>query len=239
MLASALLTPVPADGEDAAPGKQTAQEMTTAAGPVKFWLWLPEKPPTEGAPLLVFLHGAGERGTDLALVKKHGPPKLVQKMSDLQPFIIVSPQCPPEQWWNLDQVFQLIEAMATKYKADRSRLYLTGLSMGGYATWALIAKNPTYFAAAIPICGGGTPADAATLKNLPLRVFHGAKDEAVPVQKSQEMVDALKAAGAADVHLTIFPDLAHESWTPVYSDPKTYSWLLSKRKTLSPPPEAK
>ena len=226
----ALMLPSAAPAEDAAPGKQIAQEITSVSGPVKFWLWLPENPPPEGAPLLLFLHGAGERGTDLALVKKHGPPKLVEKMTELQPFIIVSPQCPPERWWDVDQVFDLAEAIAIKYKADRSRLYLTGLSMGGYATWTLTAKHPTYFAAAIPICGGGNPADAIKLKDLPLRVFHGAKDSSVPVQKSQEMVDALKAAGATDVNLTIFPDLAHESWPPVYADAKTYAWLLSKRK---------
>jgi predicted peptidase len=124
----------------------------------------------------------------------------------------------------------LTETVAEKFKADRARLYLTGLSMGGFGTWTITAKYPDVFAATVPICGGGDPALASRIKDLPLRVFHGAKDEAVPVARSQEMVDALKAAGAADVSLTVYPDLAHDSWTVTYADPKLYEWLLTKRR---------
>lgn len=229
--ALAVLAAMPAaHAADPAPGTQVEQQADASAGSLKYWLWLPKDPPPTGAPLLVFLHGAGERGGNLALVKKHGPPKLVESTPELQSFIIVSPQCPPEQWWNIDHVKALVDAVAEKYKPDPARRYLTGLSMGGYATWAILAKHPDYFAAAIPICGGGQPANAEKFKNVPLRVFHGAKDEAVPLIRSQEMVDALKKAEAKDVELKVFPDLAHDSWTPVYADPKTYEWLLSQKK---------
>jgi len=213
-----------------APGTQTAQSFTNASGTLHYWLWLPKDTPAEGAPLLVFLHGAGERGDDLAVVKKHGPPKLVDSLPVLQPFIVVSPQCPKEQWWDVDLVKALTDAVVEKFKPDRTRLYLTGLSMGGYGTWGLTTKFPDFFAAAVPVCGGGDPAQAAKIKDLPIRVYHGAKDEAVPLARSQEMVDALKAAGAKDVELTIYPDLAHDSWTPTYADPKLYEWLLTKQR---------
>lgn len=217
-------------GAEPAPGTQTAQSFAGPAGAMSYWLWLPKEAPAEGAPLLVFLHGSGERGDDLAVLKKHGPPKLVETMPALQSFIVVSPQCPKEKWWDVEMVKALTEAVAEKFKADRTRLYLTGLSMGGYATWGTTTKYPDLYAAAVPICGGGDPAQAARLKDLPIRVFHGAKDEAVPLARSQEMVDALKAAGAKDVEFKIYPDLAHDSWTPTYADPKLYEWLLTKQR---------
>lgn len=225
-----LMTMCPVPAEEPAPGTQTPQSFTGSAGTIKYWLWLPKEAPEEGAPLLVFLHGAGERGDDLAVVKKHGPPKLVETMTELQGFIVVSPQCPKDQRWNVELVKQLVDEVAGKHKADSSRVYMTGLSMGGFGTWAITAKYPDFFAAAVPICGGGDPAQAARIKDLPIRVFHGAKDEAVPLARSQEMVDALKAAGAADVEFTVYPDLGHDSWTPAYADPKLYEWLLTKQR---------
>ena len=213
-----------------APGIQVEQTFTAEAGTLRYWLWLPKDPPAEGAPLLVFLHGSGERGDDLAAVKRHGPPKLVESMPALQSFIVVSPQCPKDQRWDTDLVKALTDFVTERFKADRARLYLTGLSMGGYGTWAITAKYPDLFSAAVPICGGGDPAQASRIKDLPLRVFHGARDEAVPLARSQEMVDALKAAGATDVSLTVYPDLGHDSWTLTYADPKLYEWLLTKRR---------
>lgn len=216
--------------DEPAPGTQTAQSFTGSAGTVNYWLWLPKEIPAEGAPVLVFLHGAGERGDDLAMVKKHGPPKLVDSLPALHPFIIISPQCPKDQRWDVDLVKQLVDDVVEKRQGDRSRVYMTGLSMGGFGTWAITDKHPDFFAAAVPICGGGDPAQAAKIKDLPIRVFHGAKDEAVPLARSQEMVDALKAAGAKDVEFTVYPDLAHDSWTPTYADPKLYEWLLTKQR---------
>ena len=226
----AVTTTPAATAAEPAPGTQVEQSFTSDGRTLRYWLWLPKDPPAEGAPLLVFLHGSGERGDDLAAVKNHGPPKLVESMPALQSFIVVSPQCPKDQRWDVDLVKALTESVAKSFKADRARLYLTGLSMGGYGTWAITAKYPELFAAAVPICGGGDPAQASRIKDLPLRVFHGAKDEAVPLARGQEMVDALKAVGATDVSLTVYPDLAHDSWTPTYADPKLYEWLLTKRR---------
>jgi len=212
------------------PGTQTRQSFTHGAGTMDYWLWLPKETPAEGAPLIVFLHGSGERGDDPSVVRKHGPPKLVESMPALQPFMVVSPQCPAGQWWDVEVIKALTDAVVAKFRPNPARLYLTGLSMGGYGTWALAAKYPDFFAAAVPVCGGGDPAQAGRIKDLPLRVYHGAKDEAVPLARSQEMVDALKAAGAADVELIVYPELAHDSWTPTYDDPGLYTWLLTKQR---------
>lgn len=178
-------------------------------------------------PLILFLHGAGESGADLEKVKKHGPPKIVEAKPDF-PFIVVSPQS-RRRGWNPDALRALLDEVLADYRVDRDRVYLTGLSMGGFGTWMLAADHPDYFAAIVPICGGGDAADARTLKNLPIWVFHGAKDEAVPLKRSEEMVKALKEAGA-DVKFTVYPEAAHDSWTETYNNPELYQWLLSHRR---------
>ena len=178
-------------------------------------------------PLMLFLHGAGERGDDLNLVKVHGPAKVADKMKDF-PFILVCPQCPANQWWNPPGLLALLDKIEKQYPVDRSRVYLTGISMGGYGTWALAAEAPDRFAAAVPICGGGDPATARQLKNLPIWNFHGAKDPTVPVELSHRMVAAVKKAGG-DVRFTVYPRAAHDSWTATYNDPALYRWMLSKK----------
>ena len=144
-------------------------------------------------PLVLFLHGAGERGDNLDRVKLHGPPKLIDKGKEF-PFIIVSPQCPNGHWWNneLIPLTALLDDIESKYKVDRDRVYLTGLSMGGFGTWALAAYSPNRFAAIVPICGGGEPLLARALKNTPVWAFHGGKDPIVPVKRSQDLIDALE-----------------------------------------------
>lgn len=227
---AAFLVPTFLPAAEPTPGTQTAQTFTAPGGTLHYWLWLPKEAPADGAPLLVFLHGAGERGDDLSVVKKHGPPKLVESMPALQPFILISPQCPKEQKWDVDLVKALTDSVVERYKPDHKRLYLTGLSMGGFGTWAITAKHPDFFAAAVPICGGGDPTQATRLKDLPIRVFHGAKDESVPLARSQEMVAALEAAGAKDVKFKIYPELAHDCWSTTYADPALYDWLLTKQR---------
>jgi predicted peptidase len=183
-------------------------------------------------PLLLFLHGMGESGHDLAKVKTHGPPKVVENKKDF-PFIVVSPQCPnPRRGWDPDALNALLDDIVSRYKVDKGRIYLTGLSMGGYGTWALAAAYPHWFAAVAPICGGGNPADAKKLKDLPVWVFHGAKDNVVPPARSREMVDALKKAGA-DVKFTLYPDAGHDSWTETYDNPEFYKWLLKHKRKAS------
>jgi len=114
---------------------------------------------------------------------------------------------------------------------DKDHIYVTGLSMGGFGTWALAAAYPDRFAAIVPICGGGSPASAAKLKDLPIWVFHGAKDRAVPPSRSEAMIKALKKAGSKKVKYTLYPDADHDSWTEAYNDPKLWEWLLEQKRS--------
>lgn len=177
-------------------------------------------------PLVVFLHGAGERGDQLANVAKHGPPKLAAAGQKF-PFILVSPQCPADEWWTEQPVLELIDSLEEKYRVDPSRIYLTGLSMGGYGTWHFATLAPKRFAAVAPICGGGIPYKMRLIPHLPVWAFHGAKDGVVVLDESARLVDALKKAGNTQVKLTVYPEAGHDSWTEAYADPGLYEWLLS------------
>lgn len=178
-------------------------------------------------PLLLFLHGSGERGTDLELVKKHGPPLIVEQRKDF-PFVTISPQCPAEKNWNADELAKLVDHAANTLQVDPKRLYVTGLSLGGAGTWDLLAKYPGKFAAAVPICGPGDPAAAEKMKGTPIWVFHGAKDPDVPIAKSEEMVEAIKKAGG-NVKFTVYPEAGHDSWTATYANEEVYKWLLEQK----------
>ncbi len=180
-------------------------------------------------PLLLFLHGAGERGDDLDLVKKHGPPMLIEQGQEF-PFIVVSPQCPTNRRWEPFELATLLDEIVEKYQVDEDRIYVTGLSMGGFGTWSLAAYQPDRFAALAPICGGGEPIMARLLRPIPTWVFHGAKDPIVPLERSTAMVEAIKAAGG-DVKFTIYPDAGHDSWTESYANPELYEWLLQQKRT--------
>ena len=211
--------------------KQTAQTFekpVTIIVKLNYLLYLPPKydKGDEKWPLVIFLHGAGETGKNLEMVKKHGPPKLAEK-KDL-PFILISPQA-QTRGWNPEAVNGLIDNVRANYRVDPDRVYLTGLSMGGYGTWALASTYPNKFAAAVPICGGGNPSEASKLKDLPLWVFHGAKDPTVKLAESKTMVDAVKKAGG-NVKFTIYPEAGHDSWTETYDDPEMWKWLLSQKR---------
>jgi predicted peptidase len=179
-------------------------------------------------PLVLFLHGSGESGTDLDKVKLHGPPKLIAAGKDF-PCIVVSPQS-RRFGWEPQALHALLDEVAANYKVDRDRIYVTGLSMGGMGTWALAVSRPDRFAALIPICGAGNPADAGKLKNLPIRIFQGAKDPVIRLHTAEAMLKALKEAGAKDVELTVYPEARHDSWTPTYDDPKVWDWLLKQKR---------
>ncbi|OHB79756.1 MAG: phospholipase [Planctomycetes bacterium RBG_16_55_9] len=198
----------------------------------KYLLFLPEGYGQKDKrwPLMLFLHGAGERGNDLNKVKVHGPPKIVETKKDF-PFIVVSPQCPEGVWWNdqLNVLINLLDEIVARYDVDTERIYLTGLSMGGYGTWALASKHPDRFAAIAPICGGGMRIMVPGLTNVPIWAFHGGKDPVVPVKESEEMVAAVKARGG-DARLTIYPEANHDSWTETYNNPELYEWFLKHRK---------
>lgn len=181
---------------------------------------LPDRP----LPLLVFLHGAGERGSDLDQVKAHGPPRHAVEAGGL-PFLVLAPQCPADDWWDSKLLLGLIRKVADE--EDCGPICLTGLSMGGFATWALLAAEPDLFACAVPVCGGGDPATAARFTGVPVWAFHGEDDDIVPVERTREMERALLAAGAKQLRTTYFKGVGHDSWTPAYATPGLYAWMLS------------
>jgi predicted esterase len=182
---------------------------------------------TKNWPLILFLHGSGERGYDIQAVKNNSLPRRVAAQPDF-PAILIAPQCPPGQVWSPFELNALLDRVEKTYRIDPARVYLTGLSMGGYGTWALAAESPQRFAAIVPICGGGDPWDADRIKNIPCWIFHGGKDPAVPLQFSQDMADALKRAGAKNLKFTIYPEAGHDSWTQAYAEPGLFDWMLKQ-----------
>jgi predicted peptidase len=238
-----LLTAWGCIAQPAAPAQtnmQTAQKFIFKASQeatVDYLLFLPAGYQADTAkrwPLILFLHGAGERGSDVRKVAVHGPVKYIAKHPDF-PFIMVSPQCPEGKHWSNDQLLGLLEEIKAHYRVDASRVYLTGLSMGGYGSWSLGTSYPEKFAAIVPICGGGEMitvllADKTALKSLGVWAFHGGKDPVVPLSESERMVEALKKAGVPDVKLTVYPEAGHDSWTEAYSNPELYWWLLNHRR---------
>lgn len=202
-------------------------------------------------PLVLFLHGAGERGDDNSITLKHAAKDFAsQSLREKYPAYVVIPQCPKDRKWSevdwsketsslpetasqsMQSVKELLDDMIENAGVDSTRVYITGLSMGGYGTWDAIARYPDYFAAAAPICGGGDPKTVDRFKKLPIWCFHGAKDQVVKVGRSREMVDALKAAGS-EVRYTEYPDAEHDSWTATYANPELYDWLFAQRRARS------
>jgi predicted esterase len=178
-------------------------------------------------PLLIFLHGSGQRGSDLEKVKVHGPPMLIDKGKEF-PFMVISPQAGP-RGWNTDLLYSMILDFIKNNRVDQERIYLTGLSMGGRGTWALAQAHPELFAAIVPICGYADTSEAWKLRHMPVWCFHGEKDHIVPISTSQNMVKALENLNAP-VKFTVYPEEYHESWIKAYNDPKLYEWLLAQTK---------
>ena len=210
--------------------EQTAQRLDVNVGvQLNYLLALPKDYTQQKSwPLVLFLHGAGERGDELKLVKKHGPPKLIDNGKAF-PFIVVSPQCPKDVWWEPIELTALLDEIIKNNNIDEDRIYLTGLSMGGFGTWRLAAHSPDRFAAIAPICGGGEPYWARRFPHLPTWAFHGAKDRVVPLERSQEMIDAVKKNGGLP-RLTVYPEAGHDSWTETYNNPQLYEWLLAQKR---------
>lgn len=182
-------------------------------------------------PLLLFLHGAGERGDNVEAVAVHGPPKRVAKEPEFAakcPFIIVSPQCRNGRFWSPGQLQALLDDIEKQYKVDKNRIYVTGLSMGGFGTWMLTADKPERFAAAAPICGGFDVKQAEKLVDVPLWAFHGDADPTVAVKLTQDMVKAIEDAGGKKVKMTIYPGVGHDSWTKTYENQELYDWFLEQ-----------
>lgn len=180
-------------------------------------------------PLVVFLHGSGERGFDTSIVLQAGSPwDYLESHPDL-PCVFIAPQCPPDEYWKTVEMIALLDEIEAKCRIDRDRIYVTGLSLGGFGAWTTAVACPERLAAIAPVCGGGDPKSAAALRGLPTWVFHGAQDEDVPIGRSQAMVDAQRAAGG-DVRFTVYPEDGHYIWGKVYSDPEFYAWLFAQRR---------
>ncbi len=196
-----------------------------------YMLSLPEKYSKENSyPLLIALHGAGERGDNPELIFNHGVAKCV-KAGRRIPAIVVAPQCPLPYVWNqlTVELKDFVDSIIEEYSVDKTRISITGLSMGGYGTWEMGMCYPELFSAIAPVCGGGMSWRAEALKNVPVRAFHGDADTVVPPTASYEMCDALKRAGG-DVLLTVYHGIAHNSWDLAYETTDIIDWLITRVK---------
>jgi len=199
-------------------------------------------------PLVIFLHGAGERGDDNKIQLVHGMKDFLDaERRKNMPCYVVAPQCPAGKKWvevdwsaeaskmpqqpsdSLGLTIKLVQSMIETAAVDPNRIYITGLSMGGYGTWDAVARYPEMFAAAAPICGGGDPETANRFTHVALWAFHGDKDQAVKVERSRQMIEALKKAGGEPKY-TEYAGVGHDSWTATYKDPEFHSWLFAQRR---------
>ena len=184
----------------------------------------------EPSPMIVFLHGGGERGENYELLKRHGPPMMVKNGEDF-PFVVLSPQCPRGHRWThlLIQVKELIDNLVAEHNIDKNRIYLTGMSLGGYGTWNLAMTYPSFFAAIAPMaCNGGMKDEASRIIDMPIWAFQGEKDG---FELQQEMIDKVKRDSKTDVRYTMYPETDHEgTWVKAYKTPELYEWFLSHKR---------
>lgn len=187
-------------------------------------------------PLLLFLHGAGERGDSLKRILVNGPPKLVQTDAHF-PFVVVSPQARADSIWSNLALDALIDDVVRRYAIDPDRIYLTGLSMGGYGVWQMAMEFPRRFAAIVPVSAGGVPSGACALKHMSIWAFHGAKDDIVPLDRAQQIIDRIRTCPGktGDVRLTVYPEATHDAWTRAYSESGMFMWLLEQRRKPAGP----
>ena len=218
------------DGPEPIQAGQHPQTALDAQG-YRYQLFLPQGAwdETQAWPLIIFLHGSGERGTDIDKVKVHGPPKHADADPHF-PFIVISPLLPAEEDWDLAKLSRILDHAIATLPVDPARIYLTGLSRGGHATWRWAAAEPDRFAAVAPVAGRGDPSTACALKEIPVWAFHGDRDDVVLPEGSFAMTRAIRACGGRMSRLTIYPDLGHNAWDPAYADPALYLWLLSHRR---------
>ena len=231
----------------------TTPGFKLSTGELRYYVYVPKDwTPDRVWPVIVYLHGAGERGADPASPTQKGLGPVVWRSNGAFPAVVIFPQAPTDSYWgmpdNNDRVLRVLDEVMARYHGDPARVYLTGNSLGGFGTWFLGALHPERFAAMVPICGGvrgkaprpdapfaAVPEDqraaevARRIGKMPVWIFHGAKDWLVPVRFSRELSTTLKAAGA-DVQYTEFADLGHNSWDRAYGDPKLFEWLFAQHK---------
>lgn len=215
-----------------------------------------EADPGETFPLVVFLHGSGERGTDGDVALKYiGPVLATREMRTKHPCYVLAVQCPRDKTWvepgprtmnptmaeepsmTIRGVMAAMDQIIKEKAVDRERIYLTGLSLGGYGAWDLAMRRPGMFAAVVPICGGGDPSKAALLKDLPIQVWHGSGDSSVPVARSRDMVKALSDAGAK-VDYREIKDGGHEAWVPAYLPDAAIAFMFKQVRDVPTPDPA-
>lgn len=203
---------------------------------------------TRAYPLVIFLHGAGERGDDNEAQLKHGLKEFCRATRrEAYPCYVLAPQCPKEQKWadvdwsktpvehppQISQVLRLtmavVDAMLDDAAINKNRVYITGLSMGGYGTWDAMTRRPELFAAAVPICGGGDPHTAPMIEHIPIACYHGDADRVVPIENSRAMIEALKECGATPRFIE-YPDVGHDSWSRTYADDELFKWMFAQRR---------
>ncbi len=214
-------------------------------------LLIPENyDPKKQYPLVVFLHGIGECGTDNEKQLIHGVKTFAQpEYRRKYPCFVLAPQCPLGALWvrgdlnlNLARhkmpaepsapmrlLLELIPALQKEFRIDPKRLYVTGMSLGGFGTWDLLCRRPDWFAAAAPVCGGADEEQAPKIARIPIWVFHGAKDDVVKPTWSRNMVAALRKAGGKPKY-TEYPDVGHNAWDRAYKDPELYAWLFAQKR---------
>jgi len=207
---------------------------------VKFRWSAPETTePGETYPLVLFLHGAGERGDDNKAQLKHGVMPIIRNAEKLgTPVFLIAPQCPADGWWStnadlpnplLDAVMKLVDDKIKRHPVDPKRFHVTGLSMGGFGTWELLARAPKRIASAVPICGGGDPKTARKFRHVPVWAIHGEADRVVPVERTRAMVQAMEKAGGKP-KITCYPAVGHDSWTRSYGNPEVIRWMLEQSR---------
>ena len=172
----------------------------------------------------------GECGHDLNIVRRAGPPNLVERGKRFD-FILVSPQCPADSHWSPELVVSLVEHVSRSLAVDRDRVYLTGYSMGGLGVWETACYDPDRFSAIAPVCGGGDTNQAKRLVGVPIWAFHGEKDEVMPLPLHQAMVDVVEKCGG-HVKFTIYPGCGHSVGGMTYRNPQLYEWLLAQRRNV-------
>ena len=208
----------------------------------------PASEPGKKYPLVLFLHGAGERGTDNLVSLKYLPTWIAEPEGRRQfPCFVLVPQCPPEKMWidkhwalkehamspeptdEMKAVVAMLRQVMDQEAVDKNRVYLTGLSMGGYGAWELAARHPDLFAAVVPICGGGDERQVSKLVGLPIWAWHGTLDQAVPVERSRRMIEAIRAAGGNPFY-TELEHVNHNSWSPAYHSPDLLAWMFRQTR---------
>ena len=200
----------------------------------KYYIYFPENyyDSDTSFPMVLFLHGSGERGDDIGLVEEHGIPKMINNGHTF-PFITVAPQCPKFQRWSeplySKALIFLVEEIIRNNRVDIGRIYATGLSMGGYGTLSIAKERPDLFSAIVPVCGGMDITNIENLKEIPIWLFHGDADEVVPVENSELIYDLLKPINP-DIKITIYKGVDHNSWDRTYDNKKMYEWMLKQNK---------